>query len=74
MTERDRKAVAGEVPSPIDPPGGCAFHPRCPWADDRCRIERSELREAQPGGVAVACHAAEEKRLPPAPAGGAADG
>ena len=74
MTGRDREAVAGEVPSPIDPPSGCAFHPRCPYADKRCRTERPELREAHSGGVAVACHAVEEERLPPAPAGGATDG
>ena len=63
MTKRDREAVAGEVPSPIDPPSGCAFHPRCPFADERCRTERPELRPARPGGPAVACHAVEERRL-----------
>ncbi|MYF87021.1 MAG: ABC transporter ATP-binding protein, partial [Rhodospirillaceae bacterium] len=47
MTKRDREAVAGEVPSPIDPPGGCAFHPRCPHADERCRTERPDLRPLQ---------------------------
>jgi peptide/nickel transport system ATP-binding protein len=62
MSGRKRERVAGEVPSPIDPPSGCAFHPRCPYANDRCRIERPELR---PEGVTlVACHAVEEGRLP----------
>ena len=39
---RDRSPMAGEVPSPIDPPQGCAFHPRCPLATKRCRQERPE--------------------------------
>jgi peptide/nickel transport system ATP-binding protein len=58
----ERVPVAGEVPNPIDPPSGCAFHPRCPFAAERCRRERPELRAAGPG--LVACHAAEEGRLP----------
>src|SRR3546814_2988450 len=39
MTGRPRTPVAGEVPSPIAPPSGCHFHPRCPFADERCRHE-----------------------------------
>jgi peptide/nickel transport system ATP-binding protein len=58
----EREPVAGEVPNPIDPPPGCAFHPRCPFANDRCRTERPELIEAE--GALVACHAVAEKRLP----------
>ena len=61
MGGRDREPVAGEVPSPIDPPPGCAFHPRCPHADARCRTERPELKPA--AGASVACHAVEEGRL-----------
>jgi peptide/nickel transport system ATP-binding protein len=61
---RVREPVAGEVPNPIDPPPGCAFHPRCPFADGRCRTERPELIEAE--GTLVACHAVEEGRLPAA--------
>ena len=61
---RDREPVAGEVPDPIDPPPGCAFHPRCPHADERCRRERPELIPAE--GTLVACHAVEEGRLPAA--------
>ena len=61
MGGRDRAPVAGEVPSPIDPPPGCAFHPRCPLADARCRSERPELKPA--GGASVACHAIEEGRI-----------
>ncbi|MEO8675787.1 MAG: oligopeptide/dipeptide ABC transporter ATP-binding protein [Casimicrobiaceae bacterium] len=62
MTGADRTAVAGEVPNPLDPPSGCAFHPRCPYANDRCRAERPELRAA-PGAGEVACHAVEEGRI-----------
>ena len=61
MSGRDREPVAGEVPSPIDPPPGCAFHPRCPHADARCRSERPELKTVD--GTSVACHAIEEGRL-----------
>jgi peptide/nickel transport system ATP-binding protein len=62
MTGRARNPVAGEVPNPIDPPTGCAFHPRCPFANARCRAERPSLRAAE--GTMVACHAVEEGRLP----------
>jgi peptide/nickel transport system ATP-binding protein len=61
MTGKARVAVAGEVPNPLDPPAGCAFHPRCPHANERCRRERPVLRDA--GATAVACHAVEEGRL-----------
>jgi peptide/nickel transport system ATP-binding protein len=64
MTRGERVPVAGEVPSPIDPPTGCAFHPRCPFANARCRAERPELLPQ--GGRLVACHAIEEGRLAPA--------
>jgi peptide/nickel transport system ATP-binding protein len=60
MTGRERIPVGGEVPSPITPPPGCAFHPRCPLANDRCRRERPELKPA--GDAMVACHAVEEDR------------
>jgi peptide/nickel transport system ATP-binding protein len=57
---KPRAAVGGEPPSPINPPSGCAFHPRCPLANDRCRAERpSPTRE---GEVLVACHAVAEGR------------
>jgi peptide/nickel transport system ATP-binding protein len=69
MTGRPRTAVAGEVPNPLDPPAGCAFHPRCPFADARCRREIPALKPVRGGGE-VACHAVEEQRLalPPLPA------
>ena len=59
---KSRIAVAGEIPNPLDPPPGCAFHPRCPYADERCRRERPMLKAASHGGE-VACHAVEENRL-----------
>ncbi|HEY6982173.1 oligopeptide/dipeptide ABC transporter ATP-binding protein [Reyranella sp.] len=61
MTGRRRVPVAGEVPSPIDPPSGCSFHPRCPFANERCTVERPQLLPVE--GGAVACHAIEEGRL-----------
>lgn len=62
MTGRDRMPVAGEVPNPIDPPKGCRFHPRCPFANDRCKSE-SPKPIPVPGGF-VECHCVEENRLP----------
>ncbi len=61
MTGRPRTPVAGEVPSPINPPPGCPFHPRCPHAEARCRVERPLL--ALHDETHVACHAVEEGRL-----------
>ena len=61
MTGRPRTPVAGEVPNPLAPPKGCAFHPRCPHANARCRAERPVL--AGLATAAVACHAVEEGRL-----------
>ena len=56
-----RIAVGGEVPNPLSPPSGCTFHPRCPYANARCRTERPELK---PHGVSlVACHGIEEGRI-----------
>jgi oligopeptide transport system ATP-binding protein len=52
---RKRILLAGDVPSPIHPPPGCPFHPRCPMAQDRCRFEKPSLREISPGHW-VCCH------------------
>ncbi len=60
-TGRARTAVQGEVPNPLNPPTGCAFNPRCPHADDRCRTERPALLSLH--GIKVACHAVEERRI-----------
>jgi peptide/nickel transport system ATP-binding protein len=57
---RARTPVGGEIPSPIAPPPGCAFHPRCPLANARCREEKP--RHTMVGDVEVACHAVEEGR------------
>ena len=60
-TGRARAPVQGEVPNPLDPPAGCAFNPRCPHANERCRVERPALQTI--GGVRIACHAVEERRI-----------
>ena len=56
-----RPAIPGEVPNPLSPPPGCAFHPRCPLANERCRNERPVLQAAA-ADVLVACHAIQEGR------------
>jgi peptide/nickel transport system ATP-binding protein len=61
-TGKGRTPVAGEVPNPLSPPPGCPFHPRCPHANERCRVELPELKTTPAGGLA-ACHAVEEGRL-----------
>ena len=53
--KRERIILEGDVPSPEDPPKGCAFHPRCPHVFDRCKEERPVLQDAG-GGHMVACH------------------
>ncbi len=53
--KRSFHVVKGEIPSPLAPPPGCHFHPRCPNAFERCRVERPALREIAPGHVS-ACH------------------
>ncbi|TNJ65539.1 ATP-binding cassette domain-containing protein [Paenibacillus hemerocallicola] len=53
--KRERIVLSGEVPNAANPPSGCPFHPRCPHATDRCRSERPEFREVQPGHYA-SCH------------------
>ena len=58
-TKRQRIILPGDVPSPIHPPSGCPFHPRCPVAEARCRTTVPVLRELSKGHLA-ACHLAGE--------------
>jgi len=53
--KRPKRVLQGDVPSPINPPRGCHFHTRCPYAVERCRMETPMLREVRPGQQ-VACH------------------
>jgi len=57
-SKRPRIVLPGDVPSPIHPPGGCPFHPRCPVAEARCQTEVPALREVTPGHF-TACHLAQ---------------
>ncbi|MCA0400788.1 MAG: dipeptide ABC transporter ATP-binding protein [Proteobacteria bacterium] len=52
--KKERIVLQGELPSPFNPPKGCAFNPRCPMAQERCRVEAPEPRDL--GGSMVACH------------------
>lgn len=54
--------LSGEVANPADPPSGCSFHPRCQYAEERCRQETPLLEEVEPGHFA-ACHFARELEL-----------
>ena len=57
--QRGRAKIIGELPSPIDLPSGCTFHPRCPYVQEICRTTKPELREITPGHFAE-CHFAGE--------------
>jgi oligopeptide transport system ATP-binding protein len=54
-SKRQRMILVGDVPSPVNPPTGCRFNPRCPWAEDNCRIDEPPLAEVKPNHW-VACH------------------
>lgn len=58
----DKRIVQGDLPDPAHPPQGCRFHPRCPFAQERCRTERPVLREVRPGHYA-SCHFSETLEL-----------
>jgi peptide/nickel transport system ATP-binding protein len=60
-TGRARTPVAGEVPNPLSPPGGCTFHPRCLYANGRCRSEKPQIMPID--NVRVACHGVQEGRI-----------
>ena len=53
--------LVGDVPSPVNPPAGCRFNPRCPYAEDNCRTDEPPLAEVRPGHLA-ACHYWDEVR------------
>ena len=53
--QKKRIILGGDVPSPIDPPPGCRFHTRCPYAFERCRVEEPLMQEVRAGHF-VACH------------------
>jgi dipeptide transport system ATP-binding protein len=59
----ERIRLTGELPSPLRPPQGCAFHPRCPFAYRPCDVEMPRLVPAPGGAAAVACHAVAEERI-----------
>ena len=63
--KKERIVLRGELPSPIAPPSGCPFHPRCPLAFERCPRERPELLPSR--DAVVACHAVEEGRAEATP-------
>ncbi len=58
LRRRSQPLPRGEIPSPINPPPGCRFHPRCPYVENICGRDEPELREIEPGHTA-ACHFAE---------------
>ncbi len=60
VSKRKRIVLPGDVPSPINPPPGCNFHPRCPKAMEICKVEMPPLREISPGHW-VACHVAQNE-------------
>lgn len=53
--EQEEIILQGEVPSPLNPPPGCYFHPRCPAAMDRCSVDKPEVKEIEPGHT-LSCH------------------
>jgi peptide/nickel transport system ATP-binding protein len=61
---RTRLVIEGDVPSPMNPPPGCRFHTRCPYAFSRCRSEEPALREVTPDRF-VACHLREDGNMEP---------
>jgi peptide/nickel transport system ATP-binding protein len=70
--KRKRIILRGDVPSPINPPSGCRFHTRCPFAFDRCRSEEPELRDVGLGRLS-ACHLDTVPDTPPTVAGAVAE-
>jgi peptide/nickel transport system ATP-binding protein len=63
MTGRPRRPIEGEIPNPIAPPLGCAFHPRCPWAFEPCQVDVPVLMARDGNARAAACHAVAAGRI-----------
>ncbi|MDH6670981.1 ABC transporter ATP-binding protein [Paenibacillus glucanolyticus] len=61
-TQRERILLQGDLPSPLTPPTGCTFHPRCPYAMDRCHQEMPELKPYSTGNM-VSCHLYEGEEI-----------
>lgn len=61
---RQRILLEGDLPSPIDPPSGCVFHTRCPWATEACKTASCELREVRAGHYAACSRGGRNKRIP----------
>lgn len=57
FVKKEKTPIKGDIPSPLNPPPGCPFHPRCPIAEPRCKTQVPELREVAPGHF-VSCHLA----------------
>jgi len=62
---RNRIVLTGDIPSPVDPPSGCRFHPRCPVAIERCSVEIPALRAVGPNGALAACHLVDDAGTAP---------
>ena len=65
--KRERIVLQGDVPSPINPPPGCTFHTRCPFAFERCKVETPALKPAADGRARLACHLVGVRIHPPHP-------
>jgi peptide/nickel transport system ATP-binding protein len=63
MTGRPRRPIEGEIPNPIAPPLGCAFHPRCPWAFEPCQVDVPVLMARDGDARVAACHAVAAGRI-----------
>lgn len=56
LTKREKIILTGDVPNPVNPPSGCRFHPRCPFAKEVCREVEPKLEEVDSTGRTIACH------------------